>query len=105
MVLRILSRQGHFSDSLLVNVDLFSATKENHYAATLSGSSDPNPEIRQKFSVTVKTLGKAGVNDVTVFVNPQTVAKKCIMTIMWLALYGHLVVQADKNGPVLDVDR
>ncbi len=89
-----------FSDSLFVNVDLFSGV--NKTTRQTFKIKPPAPGDTTKFSVAVNTLGKAGVNDVTVFVNPRQLPEMYYDN-NTLSLYGHLLVQADKNGPVLDV--
>ncbi len=90
-----------FSDSLLVNVDLFSNTTRNSTRQTFK-IKQPVPGDTTKFTVTVNTVGKAGSNDVTVVVNPRQLPEMYYDN-NTLSLYGHLNVQADKNGPVLDV--
>jgi hypothetical protein len=90
-----------FSDSLLVNVDLFSNTARSASRQTFK-IKQPKPGDTTKFAVTVKTVGKAGSNDVTVFVNPRQLPEMYYDN-NTLSLYGHLNVEADKNGPILDV--
>ncbi len=90
-----------FTDSLLVNVDLFSSVSRSLMRQSFR-IRPPNPGDTTKFSVTIQTVGKAGSNDVTVFVNPRQLPEMYYDNNA-LSLYGHLNVQADKNGPVLDV--
>ncbi|HWA35260.1 MAG TPA: hypothetical protein VG737_14065, partial [Cyclobacteriaceae bacterium] len=90
-----------FSDSLVVNVDLFSNTSRSTTRQTFK-IRQPNPGDTTKFSVTVNTLGRAGTNDVTVFVNPRLLPEMYYDN-NTLSLYGHLNVEADKSGPILDV--
>ena len=89
-----------FTDSLLVQVDIFSNQKKSTERKTLR-ISPPAPRDTTKFFVTVNTKGKAGDNDVTVMVNPRILAEPYYDNNV-LALYNHLQVQADRTAPVLD---
>ena len=91
----------NFTDSLLVKVDVFSSEQRSTERRTFK-IKPPSPADTSKFSVTVKTGGKAGPNDVTVFVNPRVLPEMYYDNNV-LALYGHLQVEADRSGPVLDV--
>lgn len=90
-----------FSDSLLVQIDVFSNQKKSSERKTFR-IKPPAPKDTSKFSITVKTKGKAGDNDVTVFVNPRVLPEPYYDNNV-LALYSHLQVQADRTAPVLDV--
>ncbi len=90
-----------FTDSLLVRIDIFSsdqhATQQQHFKIK-----PPVPGDTTKFSFTVNTIGKAGSNDVTVFVNPR-ILPELYYENNTLSLYNHLQVEGDHSGPVLDV--
>ena len=90
-----------FTDSLMVQVDIFSNQKKSTERKTFR-ISPPAPRDTTKFFVNVNTKGKAGDNDVTVFVNPRILAEPYYDNNV-LSLYQHLQVQADRTAPVLDV--
>ena len=91
----------NFTDSLLVQVDVFSREPRSTERRTFR-IKPPGPSDTSKFSITVKTKGKGGPNDVTVFVNPHVLPEMYFDNNV-LALYAHLQVEADRSGPVLDV--
>lgn len=91
----------NFLDSLVVQVDVFSTARHASQRQTFR-IKQPSPSDTTKFSVTVNTLGKAGPNDITVFVNPR-IQPESIYDNNLLALYGHLNVEADRTGPILEV--
>ena len=62
----------------------------------------PAPGDTTKFSVSVDTKGKVGLNDLTVFVNPKMVAEQQYDNNV-LTLYDHLRVNGDATPPVLSV--
>lgn len=90
-----------FSDSLSVSVEVFSTLQRttSHQAFKIK---PPAPGDTSKFSFQVNTLGKAGLNDVSVFVNPRKLPEAYYDNNV-LILYQHLNVQADQTGPLLDV--
>ena len=90
-----------FTDSLLVQVDIFSREQHSTQRQTFK-ISPPAPNDSSKFLVTVKTRGKGGLNDITLFVNPRVLPEQYYDNNV-LPLNGHLQVEADHTGPVLDV--
>ncbi len=91
----------NFSDSLLVQVDIFSSEQRKSVRNTFHIKS-PAPGDTSKFSVNVMTLGKAGINDITVNVNPHVLPELYYDNNI-LALNSHLLVEADTRGPLLNV--
>ncbi len=90
-----------FSDSLRVQVDVFSSEIPSAEKQIFRIKA-PAPGDSSVFSVKVKTRGKAGLNDVTVFVNPRVLPEQYFDNNI-LPLYGHLRVEADQTPPLLDV--
>ncbi|NOT77213.1 MAG: hypothetical protein HOP08_20000 [Cyclobacteriaceae bacterium] len=91
----------NFLDSLLVQVSVFSSAKRLTQQSSFR-IKPPAPGDTSKFSVAVKTSGKAGLNDVTVFVNPK-VQPEMYYDNNLLPLYSHLKVEADTRSPLLEV--
>lgn len=90
-----------FADSLTVRADVF--TREGRVLdRRLFRIFAPLPGDTTRFDLNVDTRGKAGVNDVTVFVNPRLVPEMYYDNNI-LPLYARLEVAADQSGPVLDV--
>src|SRR6185369_6199325 len=89
-----------FSDSLKVSL-------ATHTPATgLTSSSDfkinaPAPGDTTHFSISINTLGKAGLNDVTVFVNPKIQPEQYYENNI-IGLSEYLNVIADRSLPALD---
>ena len=90
-----------FSDSLSVQVDIYSNDQRSNERKTFK-IKPPVPNDSTKFTIQTKTKGKAGLNDVTVFVNPRKLPEPYYDNNV-LSLFGHLNVIADKTAPVLDV--
>lgn len=90
-----------FSDSLTVRTDVFTRTGRALDRRTFR-IAPPAPGDTTKFLVEVDTRGKAGVNDVTVFVNPRLTPELYYDNNI-LPLYAKLDVEADQSGPILDV--
>ena len=90
-----------FLDSLTVTLDVFSTDKQaiEHQAFRIK---PPAPGDTTKFAVGVNSRGKGGSNDVTVFVNPRILPEPYFDNNI-LSFYGHLQVEEDRTGPVLDV--
>jgi Peptidase family C25 len=90
-----------FSDSLTVNHDVLTH-------ATLKKESRnfkihaPLPGMTESFKVTTATTGKAGVNDVNVFVNRKILAEQYYEN-NGIDLGEYLFVKRDTLAPVLDV--
>ncbi|CAN5259263.1 hypothetical protein BH09BAC3_BH09BAC3_20230 [soil metagenome] len=91
----------NFTDSLTVQVDVFSSDRRSTERQVFR-INPPAPGDTTKFPVSVKTSGKAGINDVTVFVNPRVLPELYYDNNI-LALYSHLAVERDTRAPLLDV--
>lgn len=90
-----------FTDSLQVQVDIHSTDlRSTKTQAFRIGA--PAPGDSTKFVVRFNTSGKAGSNDISVFVNPRILPEQYYDNNL-LPLYGHLLVEADHTPPVLDV--
>ena len=90
-----------FQDSLSVEVDVFSSTRRMTQK-NMFRIKQPAPGDTTKFSVSVKTAGKSGLNDINVFVNPRVLPELYYDNNI-LSLFGHLMVEADTKAPVLNV--
>lgn len=90
-----------FTDSLTVKVSIFSAqakaTEQKSFRIR-----QPAPGDTTKFSFTVNTKGKAGPNDISVFVNPK-ILPEMYYDNNTSVLYSYLQVIEDLSGPLLDV--
>ncbi|MBL7865151.1 MAG: hypothetical protein JNK10_09760 [Cyclobacteriaceae bacterium] len=91
----------NFLDSLTVRADVFSTTPRILDRKTFRIAA-PAPGDTTTFEVVFETHGKGGANDVTVYVNPRVLPEQYYDNNL-LPLYGHLLVNADLAGPVLDV--
>jgi hypothetical protein len=90
-----------FNDSLLVRYEVM-----NHLTAGTAPSSmkikAPAPGDTTLFTVPFKTINKAGMNDVSVYVNPRIEQEKYFDNNV-ITLTDHLRVLTDKQPPVIDV--
>jgi hypothetical protein len=91
-----------FSDSLTVRYDLLNAAAKGNVPAISRKISAPAPGDTTVFTVTFNTVAKAGINDLEVFVNPQTEPESTYENNR-IILPRHLNVLADDAHPVLDV--
>jgi Peptidase family C25 len=90
-----------FPDSLEVRQETFNKT--NRVASVLTQKiKSPGPGDTTLFVSTVQTLGKVGLNDVEVYVNPRIVPEQQYENNL-LRLFNHLTVEADRYRPVLEV--
>jgi hypothetical protein len=90
-----------FSDSLLVNLEthtLSNAHSDTHQFKIKA----PLPGDTTRFSISINTRGKAGLNNVTVFVNPKIQPEQYYENNL-IGLAEYLDVIADKALPTLDV--
>ncbi|MBL7847203.1 MAG: hypothetical protein JNL40_07030 [Cyclobacteriaceae bacterium] len=90
-----------FPDSLTVQVDAFTRIGRSLERKVFK-IRGPMPGDTTWFAAKVDTRGKAGINDLTVFVNPRLLPEPYYDNNV-LPLYARLEVQADKTGPLLDV--
>lgn len=90
-----------FSDSLTVRTDVFTRAGRMLDRHTFR-IAPPATGDTTKFLIEVDTRGKAGTNDVTVFVNPRIMPELYYDNNI-LPLFARLEVEADQSGPVLDV--
>ena len=90
-----------FSDSLSVQTEFFNQTLRvsEHGTIKIKG---PLPGDTTKFSMTVNTLGKAGLNDAHVYVNPKKVPEQYYDNNV-LQLRNYVLVEEETIRPVLDV--
>ena len=91
----------NFPDSLTVRYILFNqdqrTSNESDFKIAPIAAGDSVP-----FSISVQTLGRAGINDLSVFVNPFEIAEQDYDNNV-ISLPGVLNVIADNEHPVLDV--
>ncbi len=89
-----------FRDSLLVRFDLV-----NHVRDAFSSSfriSAPPPGDSTLFTIPVNTIGRGGLNDLQVFVNPRIIPEtKFDNNLVFLPEYVNVLI--DRSAPVLDV--
>lgn len=90
-----------FSDSLSVKFETFNTTFLSSDPRTFRIKA-PAPGDTTRFSVDVNTLGKGGLNDVNVFVNPRILPEQYYDNNV-IELRNYLNVVADDFKPVLDV--
>lgn len=90
----------HFGDSLLVRFDLLNPLAGKAEKSFRIGA--PQPGDTTTFSVPVVTRGRAGQNDVQVYVNPRIIPEKSFDNNL-VYLPNHLEVVGDRIGPVVDV--
>jgi hypothetical protein len=90
-----------FSDSLRVQVDIYSSDKHTS-ARQVFRIKPPAPGDTTQFTIQANTVGKAGLNDIGVFVNPRILPEPYYDNNV-LSLYGHLQVNADRSAPLLNV--
>lgn len=90
-----------FADSLQVRFEVFNKTKRESELKTLLISA-PMPGDTTMFSLTVETLGKSGLNDLDVFVNPRVIPERYYENNV-LEQRDYLRVIPDQYKPVLDI--
>jgi hypothetical protein len=90
-----------FSDSLVVRYEVL-----NHLTAGTAPSSmkikAPAPGDTTLFTVPFKTINKAGLNDVSVYVNPRIEQEKYFDNNV-ITLTDHLKILTDKQPPLIEV--
>lgn len=89
-----------FPDSLLVRLDMM-----GHGSVPATAEfriSPPLPNDTTVFSVALETIGRVGINDVQVYVNPRIVPEKTFNNNL-VFLPDYLDVRADRASPVLEV--
>lgn len=90
-----------FTDSLTVRYEVFN--QDLHTAQTeLLKIKPPQPGDTTHFLLKVNTIGKAGVNDISVFVNPRVLPEQYYDNNL-LQLRDYLLVEEENIHPVLDV--
>jgi hypothetical protein len=90
-----------FPDSLTVRYDVLNHVNPGTSPSTMR-ISPPLPGDTTLFAVPLKTLSKAGLNDVELFVNPR-IQKEISYDNNVIVLSEHLKVIADDAHPVMDV--
>lgn len=90
-----------FTDSLTVKFEVFNDSKSILDVTSFKVAS-PLPGDTAFFDVTTNTVGKSGLNDLLVFVNPRIIAEQYYDNNV-IELGNHLNVIADITPPVLDV--
>jgi len=90
-----------FTDSLLVKTQTSVEGKENFEVNSFKIKA-PAPGDTTKFDFRIDSKGKAGLNDVSVFVNPKIQAEQSYEN-NGIDLLGYLNVLTDKTHPSLDV--
>lgn len=90
-----------FPDSLDVALTLFNNDSKNTFRDSIKIAA-PAPGDTTWFDVEIKTTGRAGTHDLTVFVNPHTHTELYYDNNI-LTLARHLKILPDKSSPVLDV--
>ncbi len=90
-----------FTDSLLVRAETVTTAKASHQVNTFKIKA-PNPGDTTTFSFIIDTKGKAGLNDINVFVNPKIQAEQYYEN-NTISLPEYLNVVPDLSPPTLDV--
>ncbi len=90
-----------FSDSLSVHTEFFNQPLRVSETGVIKIKA-PLPGDTTDFSLAMNTLGKAGVNDVQVYVNPKKVPEQYYENNL-LQLRGYLLIEEETIKPVLDV--
>ncbi len=90
-----------FADSLTVNFEVFTKAKLSNELTQFKINA-PLPGDTTNFIVTTNTLGKAGPNDIDVFVNPRILPEQYYDNNV-ADFENYLNVKADSLSPVLDV--
>ncbi len=90
-----------FADSLQVNTEIINLAKATKDTITFKIKA-PAPGDTTNFSFSIGTKGKAGLNDVNVFVNPKIQAEQFYENNV-IDLSGYLYVLSDHSHPTLDV--
>lgn len=93
--------QKNFSDSLSVRMEVFNQQSASNVLQLVKIKA-PVPGETTPFTFAVNTIGKSGLNDVKVFVNPRILPEQYYENNV-LELYSYLHVQADVYNPVLEV--
>jgi Peptidase family C25 len=90
-----------FSDSLTVNLEIVNNTKRTKEISNFKIEA-PLPGDTTTFQITTNTTGKAGLNDVDIYVNPKILPEQYYDNNS-VDLDNYLRVLGDTIGPVLDV--
>jgi len=90
-----------FTDSLQVKSDVLTLSKGTDSQSAFKIKA-PAPGDTTRFSLSFNTKGKAGLNDIQVFVNPKLQSEQYYENNV-IDLYSYLEVLADKSPPSLDV--
>lgn len=90
-----------FPDSLVVNYSVINPQTFKTVSGTRKIAS-PAPGDATNFDIQLATVSHAGINDVTVFVNPR-ITPELNYDNNFIALLQHLEVVRDTKAPVLDV--
>ncbi|HLZ16712.1 MAG TPA: hypothetical protein VKQ08_06720, partial [Cyclobacteriaceae bacterium] len=90
-----------FTDSLQVRAEVVTTSKASSQVSTFKIKA-PAPGDTTAFSFSINTLGKAGLNDVNVFVNPKIQPEQYYENNV-IDLAGYLNVLGDYSPPLLDV--
>jgi hypothetical protein len=93
--------QHQFSDSLMVRYTLFNQSDRSSTEAQKKIKA-PNPGETTAFPLEFKTLGKPGLNDTEIFVNPRVLPELYYENNL-LFLSSYLTVLDDRKKPVLEV--
>ena len=91
----------NFSDSLSVQTEFFNQTLRVSEIGAIKIKA-PFPGDTTKFSLAINTLGKAGLNDVQVYVNPKKLPEQYYDNNL-LQLRDYILVEEETIKPVLDV--
>jgi len=91
----------HFIDSLKVELDVVTKSNQHHLIKDFN-IHQPPPGDTTFFEVASSTIGKAGINDVNVFVNKRVVPEQYYDN-NYANLPGYLIVRPDNINPVLEV--
>ena len=91
----------NFTDSLLVQRSVLTQAIASMETQTFK-IKQPAPGDTTKFAVSINTVGKAGLNDVTVFVNPKILPEQRYDNNV-ITLGSYLNVLAYKSAPSLDI--
>ncbi len=91
----------NFPDSLNVELDVITKSNQHHLIKNFK-ILEPPPGDTTFFEVSSSTVGKAGLNDVNVFVNKRVVPEQYYDN-NFASLLNYLHVEADQTNPVLEV--
>jgi len=91
----------NFSDSLAVDYSFFNNTSRSSFTSSININS-PAPKDTTTFSVAFNSVGKSGVNDFNVFVNPRKQLEQYYENNI-LDIKEYVDVDKDNINPILDV--